>query len=117
MSFGGQQNSNEVHLMQLQSWFNMMAGNPQQVGGQAIDAKSATAATLLQQNAGIGLEDMKDLVYQFGGERRPQAGVVLPHRSDAQRAADPPRADAAAVHHGAAGADHGRAVDACRTFR
>jgi hypothetical protein len=50
-SFGGQKNSNEVHLAQLQSWFNMMAGNPAQVGGQNIDANSATAATLLQQNA------------------------------------------------------------------
>lgn len=62
-SFGGQQNSNESHLAQLQGWFNMMAGNPNQVGGNGIDAKSATAATLLQQNAGIGLEDMKDMVY------------------------------------------------------
>ena len=63
-SFGGQQNSNEVHLGQLQGWFNMMAGNPNQIGGQGIDAKTATSAQLLQQNAGIGLEDMKDLVYQ-----------------------------------------------------
>jgi hypothetical protein len=63
-SFGGQQNSNEVHLAQLQGWFNMMAGNPNQIGGQGIDAKTATSAQLLQQNAGIGLEDMKDLVYQ-----------------------------------------------------
>lgn len=63
-SFGGQQNSNEVHLGQLQGWFNMMAGNPAQVGGSSIDARSATAATLLQQNAGVSLEDMKDMVYQ-----------------------------------------------------
>lgn len=64
-SFGGQKNSNETHLVQLQEWFNQMAGNPNQVGGQDVAAKSATAATILQSNAGIGLEDMKDLVYQF----------------------------------------------------
>jgi len=65
MSLGGQQNSNEEHLAQLQQWFNMMAANPEQIGGQRVDAKSATAAQILQQNAAIGLEDMKDLVYQM----------------------------------------------------
>jgi hypothetical protein len=65
MHFGGQQNSNETHLAQLQGWFNMMAANPEQVGGQQVNATSATAANILQQNASIGLEDMKDLVYQM----------------------------------------------------
>lgn len=63
MSFGGQQNSNEQHLAQLENWFNMMAANPDQVGGTKVQANSATAAQILQQNAGIGQEDMKDLVY------------------------------------------------------
>lgn len=65
MHFGGQQNSNETHLAQLQGWFNMMAANPEQIGGQSVQASSATAANILQQNASIGLEDMKDLVYQM----------------------------------------------------
>ncbi len=64
-SFGGQQNSNENHLASLENWFNMMAGNPAQVGGQNIEAKSATAANILQQNSGIGLEDMRDMVYRM----------------------------------------------------
>lgn len=68
LSFGGQQNSNEEHLASLQSWFNMMAANPEQVGGQNIQAKSATAASLLQQNASVGLEDMKDHVYKAAAE-------------------------------------------------
>lgn len=63
LAFGGQQNSNENHLASLQAWFNMMAGNPEQVGGQRVDAKSATAAQILNQNAAITLEDMKDMVY------------------------------------------------------
>lgn len=71
VSFGGQQNSNENHLASLEGWFNMMAGNPAQVGGQNIEAKSATAANILQQNSGIGLEDMKDMVYRMSaGEKR-----------------------------------------------
>jgi len=63
LSFGGQQSSNENHLAALQAWFNMMAGNPEQVGGQRVDAKSATAAQILNNNAGVTLEDMKDMVY------------------------------------------------------
>lgn len=74
VSYGGQQNSNENHLGALENWFNMMAGNPAQVGGQNIEAKSATAANILQQNSGIGLEDMKDMVYRAAaGEARKRA--------------------------------------------
>lgn len=73
-NLGGQINSNEKQLDNLEGWFNMMAGNPAQVGGQNIEAKSATAANLLQQNAGVGLEDMKDMVYQMAaGEARKRA--------------------------------------------
>lgn len=67
-SFGGQQQSNEVHVQQLQGWFNMMAGNPQSVGGQTLDADSATEAQILQGNASVSLEDMKDMVYNFAAD-------------------------------------------------
>ena len=67
LSFGGQQSSNENHLQSLENWFNQMAGNPNQVGGQNIEAKSATASNILQQNSGIGLEDMRDMVYKLAG--------------------------------------------------
>lgn len=62
-SFGGQQSKNEVHMQHLTSWFNMMAANPEAVGGQRIDADSATEARILSENASIGLEDMRDMVY------------------------------------------------------
>jgi hypothetical protein len=64
-SFGGQQQSNEVHLQYLTTWFNQMAANPEAVGGQRIDASSATEARILAGNANIGLEDMRDAVYQM----------------------------------------------------
>ena len=68
MSWGGQKASNEVHLQSLMGWFNQMAANPQAVGGQTIDADSATEANILQTNATIGLDDMKSLVYKMGAE-------------------------------------------------
>jgi hypothetical protein len=63
-SFGGQQNSNEMALVQMQGWFNMMAANPETMGGQGMQASSATQSRILAGNASIGLEDVKDLVYQ-----------------------------------------------------
>lgn len=68
LSFGGQKNSNEVQLANLQNWFNMMAANPEALAGQRSDADSATEARILSNNASIGLEDMKDLVYQMAAE-------------------------------------------------
>ncbi|MEM8737266.1 MAG: hypothetical protein AAGG38_02145 [Planctomycetota bacterium] len=73
LSFGGQNPSNMQQIANLQIWFNEMAANPQATGGRALDADSATEAQILQQNAGVGLEDMKDLVYtmaQEEGEKR-----------------------------------------------
>lgn len=66
LSLGGQQQSNEIQLAQLGQWFNMMAGNPQAQAGVRFDAGSATEAKLLQGNANITMEDMKDLVYTMG---------------------------------------------------
>lgn len=68
LSFGGQQGSNEAHLASLMDWFNQMSSNPQALAGQRFDAGSATEAKLLQQNASVGLEDMKDMVYLFAAE-------------------------------------------------
>lgn len=64
-SFGGQQQSNEVHLAQLQNWFNMMSANAEALAGQRSDAGSATEARILARNASVHLEDMRDLVYQM----------------------------------------------------
>jgi hypothetical protein len=64
-SFGGQKNSNEQHLGQLMGWFNMMAANPQYTSGQSSSADSATEARILSNNANVGLEDMKGLVYDM----------------------------------------------------
>ena len=46
----------------------MVSGNPQGVGGQALDADSATEAQILQQNSDVTLRDMSDLVYRFAAD-------------------------------------------------
>lgn len=68
LSFGGQKQSNEVHLAHLQNWFNMMSANTEAIAGQRTDASSATEARILAANANIGLEDVKDLVYDFAAK-------------------------------------------------
>jgi hypothetical protein len=62
-SFGGQQQSNEVHLQQLSYWFNLASGNTDQMGGVKSNASTATQANILQGNASIRIEDMRDIVY------------------------------------------------------
>ena len=63
--FGGQQQTNEIHLAQLNNWFSTMAANPEALGGSRTDADSATEARILAQNASVHLRDMQDMVYQM----------------------------------------------------
>jgi hypothetical protein len=77
VSFGGQQQSNEVHLQQLQAWFNLMAANPDQLSGSRPSAGTATQEKILSGNANVGLDDMKDLVYGFAAaEGRKRAWLI-----------------------------------------
>lgn len=63
IDIGGQIPSEMQQITMLMDMFNTFANNPNQVGGFSSAAKSATAANMLQQNANIGLEDMRDRVY------------------------------------------------------
>ncbi|KKN64904.1 hypothetical protein LCGC14_0487380 [marine sediment metagenome] len=65
MSYGGQANSNERLLQQVQVWFNYMSGNPDQISGAAQEAETATQAQILQANAGVGIQDMRQTIYNF----------------------------------------------------
>jgi hypothetical protein len=77
LSFGGQAQSNEGHVVMLQSWFNMMAANPQGVGGQDLQADSATEAGILNQNSNIGLNDMQDLIYIAGAQEARKRAFLM----------------------------------------
>lgn len=72
VSLGGQNRENAAMLQQLQIWFNYMAGNPDQLAGSQSAAisqvKTATQAQILQSNASISIEDVRDLTYDFASD-------------------------------------------------
>lgn len=63
VSFEGQSQSNIQMLQQLQVWGNYMSGNPDQIAGVKSDVETATQASILQANAQISIEDLRDIVY------------------------------------------------------
>ncbi len=70
-SFGGTNPDNDKMVGQLQTWFNYVAGNPDQAAGVKVPggAKTATAQQILQSNASVTQEDAKSLIYDL------QAGI------------------------------------------
>jgi len=70
VSFGGQNPDNEKMVMTLRSWFNAMAGNPEQLAGTRGSTQTGTATefTGLQSNAAVGLQDMRDIVYDVAAD-------------------------------------------------
>lgn len=68
VSFGGQNRDNASMLSQMQIWFNYMSGNPDQMAGLKSDARTATQAQLLQANANVTVEDMRDMIYDVAAE-------------------------------------------------
>lgn len=77
VSFGGQAQTNESMTAQLQSWYNYIAGNPDQMAGQKAGADSATEATILQGNAAIGMADTKSMVYKCAANIGSKIGWYL----------------------------------------
>lgn len=61
----GAEEGTDVTLNRLQVWFNYMSGNPDQLAGAASEAETATQATILAGNATVGIEDSRDMVYDF----------------------------------------------------
>jgi len=70
VSFGGQKTENERMVMTLRSWFNAMAGNPEQMAGISTAGRTETATEIstLQSNAAVGLQDMRDIVYDIAAD-------------------------------------------------
>ena len=70
VSFGGQNTDNERMVATLRSWFNAMAGNPEQMAGISTAGRTETATEIstLQSNAAVGLQDMRDIVYDVAAE-------------------------------------------------
>jgi hypothetical protein len=73
VSYGGQDQNNEVMLGQLQMWYNYMSGNPDMMSGNMTQGtrgsrETATKAQMLQANAGITIEDAKGILYDATSE-------------------------------------------------
>jgi len=68
LSFGGQNQSNERIISTLQHWFNYMSQNPEQLAGGDTGADTATEYAGMQENANIGLEDMRLAGYKVAGQ-------------------------------------------------
>lgn len=78
-SYGGVQDKSSLpYLQMLLAQYNGIAANLESLSGQNSAAKSATAANILQQNAGIVLADMQDQVYQAAAqEARKRAFYIV----------------------------------------
>jgi hypothetical protein len=71
VSMGGQNEKNERFQQELLTIYNFMAGNPELISGQSTPGGSGTTATAvqaLQNNASIGIEDMRNILYDATGE-------------------------------------------------
>jgi len=71
VSFGGQNEKNERFMQELYTMYNLMSGNPELISGQGVQGGKSTTATAvqaLQGNASIGIEDMRDILYDQTAE-------------------------------------------------
>ncbi len=63
ISLGGANSKNNQMVGELQNWFNYMAANPDQMAGIQSDVETATQAQIMQGNASIVTDDMRDIIY------------------------------------------------------
>ncbi len=81
VSFGGQNRQNEVMLQELQVWYNYISGNPDQMAGNVPKGtrgkETATRSSILQSNASISMEDMRNILYDKTGDISRNIGWFL----------------------------------------
>lgn len=79
VSFGGQNPDNERMVAELRMWFNYMAGNPDQMAGISSSAATgkATEVQILQNNASITTEDMRDIIAEFQSDISKKEGWFM----------------------------------------
>jgi len=68
VSLGGQNQDTERALSQVAYWYNLVAGNPDQMGGMKTGADTATGQEILQANSSITIEDMRDIISDCMGD-------------------------------------------------
>jgi hypothetical protein len=65
VSTPGAEADSQAMLGQLQTWFNYVSGNPDQMAGIVSSASTATQATILEGNSTITIEDSRNMIYDF----------------------------------------------------
>jgi hypothetical protein len=65
VSTPGAERESQDMLNSLQTWYNYISGNPDQMAGAVSQSETATQATILQGNATITLEDSRGMIYDF----------------------------------------------------
>ncbi len=68
MNFEGPSAETVQFTQTIYGWFNLVAGNPDLMSGANISTDKATGQQILQQNASIGVGDIRDLVYDFAAD-------------------------------------------------
>jgi len=63
-SFEGADQGTIQMTQNLYGWFNLVAGNPDMMSGSAINSNKATGQQILQQNASVSVNDMRDMTYE-----------------------------------------------------
>ncbi|MCP4541705.1 MAG: hypothetical protein GY832_31625 [Chloroflexi bacterium] len=63
-SFEGADPGTVQMTQNLYGWFNLVAGNPDMMSGSAINSNKATGQQILQQNASVSINDMRDMTYE-----------------------------------------------------
>lgn len=66
VSYGGVKPEDDAVLGVLKDWYNYISGNPDQMAGVVPGAKTATGQSILQSNMNVGLDDLRDMVYDCG---------------------------------------------------
>jgi len=68
VSYEGASPETVAMTQSLYGWFNLVAGNPDLMSGAGVNSDKATGQQILQQNAAIGVGDMRDMVYDLAAE-------------------------------------------------
>ncbi len=82
ISYGGQNPHNELMVNTLQTWFNYMSDDIDQMSGakgpgSKSGKESATKSSIIQGNASVGLEDARGILYDRTAEVNRRIGWYL----------------------------------------
>jgi len=81
VSYGGQNTDVDRMVSTLSYWWNIVSGNPMQMGGYQGGGKTETATEFqgLQGNLSVGLNDMRDMTYDLAADASKKQAWFMMH--------------------------------------